>query len=514
MRTGPMKRIATLTALALMAGTMLRGAESALIAYAFPEGLEWSEAYRVSVDDRVLPALQTKRGAILSFGMNGPLELKVKTPTEPGEVVVRPLSAGIEATMEDGGFRIRLPKPMNLSVELDGDLENPLLVFANGPVKSPDPEDPKVHFFEAGKIHDVGKVELGDGETLFLEGGAVVRGVVRAIGADKVAVRGPGILDGSTRDHKINFLVLRECRNAVLEDFILLDPLGWSIHLSASRGVKMRNTRVVGWRKNSDGLDIEYSSDVDVEGCFWRTNDDCIAVKAIYPPGVEGVPFEEMINPEFLGGHKVQAVAGDAMGNIDIRRCVLWNDQGGQGFEVGFELRIDEIRGIRFTDSDIIHVRGGGAFTIHNGDRARIHDLHIENIRVENTERFLDFHVGLSIYSEDCPREYQRSNPQRKAPPRRPQHANNPWQWYIPDEDKTAHHEAYRGWVNGVTLRKVTLLKAPTKGSILNGFSAGRGISDVLLEDVMISGKPVRSAEDAEILANEHVRGLRFRSTR
>lgn len=499
---------------ALLTVPLVKGAESSLIAYPFPKGVEISESYRVTVKDRVLPVLQTKRGAILSFGMTGPLELKVETPAEPGEVVVRPLSAGIQPVMEEGGFRIRLPEPMNLSVELDGDLENPLLVFANGPVEKPDPEDPKVHYYRGGMIHDVGKIELKDGETLFLEGGAVVRAVVRAVEAKNVAVRGPGILDGSTRDHKINFLVLRECRDARLEDFILLDPLGWSIHLSASRGVTMRNTRVVGWRKNSDGLDIEYSSDIDVEGCFWRTNDDCIAVKAIYPPGVEGVPFEEMINPEFLGGHELERVPGDKMGNIDIRRCVLWNDQGGQGFEVGFELRIDEICGIRFTDSDIIHVLGGGAFTIHNGDRARIHDLHIEDIRVENTERFLDFHVGLSIYSEDCPRAYQRSNPERKAPPRRPQHANNPWQWYIPDTDKMRHHEACRGLVQGVTLRNIRLLKRPAKGSILNGFSKDFGISDVVLEDVVIEGDPVRSAEDAEILANEHVRGLRFGATK
>lgn len=509
-----MKRIATRIALVLFTALPLAAGDDALIAYSFPQQLKFSEAYRVSVDGRALPALQTERGAILSFGMRGPLELKVQTQAEPGQVVVRPLSAGIEATMVEGGFRIRLPRPMNLSVEVDGDLDNPLLVFANGPVEKPDPGDDKVRYFEGGKVHDVGEIHLKDGETLFLDGGAVVRGVVRAIGARNVAVRGPGILDGGTREHKINFLVLRECTDATLSDFILLDPLGWSIHLSASRGVTMRNTRVVGWRKNSDGLDIEYSSDVDVEGCFWRTNDDCIAVKAIYPPGVEGVPFEEMINPEFLGGHKVEPIPGDRMGNIVIRNCVLWNDQGGQGFEIGFELRIDEIRGIRFTDSDIIHVRGGGAFTIHNGDQARIHDLLIEDIRVEDTERFLDFHVGLSIYSVDCPREFQRSNPERKAPTRRPEHANNPWQWYIPDEDRMAEHEAQRGLVQGVTLRRVQLLTAPAKGSILNGFSRDKGIRDILLEDVVIAGEPVRSAEDAQIQANEHVHGLRFEQSR
>ena len=488
-------------------------AANPLIAYPFSRELPTSKAYRVTVGGARLPALQTGRGAILSFGMTGPLDLKVQLGRTPARVDVRPLNAGIRAEIVDGGYRLRLPKPMNLSVETDGDLKDPLLVFANPEIVRPDPKDPKVHFFEGGRVYDVGEIELKDGETLFLDGGAVVRGVVRAIGAHKVAVRGPGILDGGTRSNKINFLVLRECREAVLEDFILLDPLGWSIHLSASRNVRMSNTRVVGWRANSDGLDIEYSSDVTVDGCFWRTNDDCIAIKAIYPPGVKGVPFEEMINPETLGGHEVGRIVGDKMGNIDIRHCVLWNDSGGQGFEIGFELRVDEIRDIRFIDNDIIHVRGGGAFTIHNGDRARIHELQIEDVRVEDAERFIDFHVGLSIYSADCPREFQRSNPKRKAPTRRPKHANNPWQWYIPDADKLAYHEAYRGLVKGVTFKNVVLLKAPTKDSILNGFSATHGISGIRFENVVIAGRQVTTAKAAGIEANEYVREVEYLSS-
>ena len=32
--------------------------------------------------------------------------------------------------------------------------------------------------------------------------------------------------------------------------------------------------------------------------------------------------------------------------------------------------------------------------------------------------------MGLSIYSDDCPEPYRRSNPKRKAPPNRPERAN------------------------------------------------------------------------------------------
>ena len=492
-----------------MAASSLRG-ESPLIAYVFPDEIPASKIYQVLVAGQSVKALQTELGSILSFGMNGPLEIEVRMDHAPKQVVVRPLSSGIRAEVHGNGYRLRLPRPINLSVEVDGDIHQPLFVFANPVLEVPSKDDPKVKFFEAGRVHEAGEIVLKEGETLYLEGGAVVRGVVRAVGASHVAVRGPGILDGGGRTRKINMLVLRECRDSLLENFILLDPFGWSIHLSASRQVEMSNVRVLGWRANSDGLDIEYSSDVKVKNCFWRTNDDCIAIKAIYPPGVQGVPFEEMINPEFLGGHKVEAIKGDSMGNIDISNCVLWNDAGGQGFEIGFELRIDEIRGIRFRDSDIIRVIGGGAFTIHNGDQAAIRDLLVENVRVEEIDRFIDFHVGLSIYSVDCPREYQRSNPKRKAPPHRPKNANCEWQWSIPDADKLAYHEAYRGQVDGVIFRNVVLTEPAKAGSIMNGYSQAKGISNVRFENLSIAGKSVKSAEDLGISSNENVRGVEF----
>ncbi len=485
-----------------------------LIRYDFPADLPASGVYRTLVEGEPVSALQTKRGAILNFGMAGPVEVRVNLPRAPKEIVIRPLSAGITAMPDDAGFRFTLPRPMNLSVEIDGNLEDPLLVFANPEIDAPDRSDPKVRFFEAGRIHDAGEILLGDGETLYLEGGAVVRGVVRARNATHVSIRGAGILDSSTRTHKTNKLVLRECRDAVIENTILLDPLGWTMHLSACERVRVSNTRVIGWRANSDGLDIEYSKHVRVDGCFWRTADDCIAIKAIYPPGVMNVPFEEMINPETLAGHPDRRIPGDSMGDIEIRNCVLWNERGGQGFEIGFELRIDHIRDIVFRDSDIIHVNGG-AFSIHNGDRAVIENFLVENVRIENPDRFIDFHVGLSIYSDDCPPPYRRSNPKRLPPPDgfRPERANNPWQWYVPAQADTEKHAAKRGLIRNVILRNIQMLKTPRAGSILYGYSEGRGIADVLLEGITIEGQPVMAADEID-LYQRHVRNLEFRPAR
>jgi hypothetical protein len=482
-----------------------------VVPYDFPKEFPTSTAYSASIAGTVVPALQTKRGAFLSFGMTGPVEVKVKLVKAPMNVVVRPLAAGIKAEIDGDTFRFQLPRPMNLSVEIDGDLNDPLFVFANPKLDPPDRNDPKLKFYEAGKIHDAGEILLGDGETLYLEGGAVVRGEVRARNGRKVAVRGAGILDAGTRKRKINMLVLRECRDSVIENIILLDPLGWTMHLSACENIQVSNTRVIGWRANSDGLDIEHSSKVRVDGCFWRTNDDCIAIKAIYPPGVKGVPFEEMINPETLGGHDVPRIEGGVMEDIDIRNCVLWNDEGGQGFEIGFELRVDNIRGVTFRDSDIIRVVRGGAFTIHNGDRAKIENMLIENIRVENTDRLVDFHVGLSIYSHDCPPDFRRTNPKRKAPPREnlPARANNPYQWYVPASDSLPQYENNRGNVRDVIFRDVKVSTAPKTGSILIGYSETRGISDVTFENLTIEGRHIRTAAEADLFMM-NVRNVRF----
>ena len=500
-------------ALFLCLFAVVQAATANLIPYDFPPDYPRSQRYMAKIGGQDVPALQTKRGAFLSFGMGGPVEIEIATSKAPEKVVVRPLSSGVVAKVELGKIRFTVPRPMNLSVELDGDVDDPLFVFANAPLpNAPDPSDPKVRYFKAGKIHDVGEILLGDGETLYLEGGAIVRAVVRARDGANIRIGGAGILDAGTRTRKINMLVLRECRKSVLENIILLDPLGWTIHVSASEDIEIRNTRVIGWRANSDGLDIEHSSRVRVHGCFWRTNDDCIAIKAIYPPGVKGVPFEEMIDPETLGGHHVERVAGATMGDIEITNCVLWNDQGGQGFEIGFELRIDRIRGVTIRDSDIIHVMGGGAFTIHNGDRAHIEDILIENVRVENTDRLIDFHVGLSIYSDDCPAPYRRSNAKRVAVPaeHRPTLANNPYQWFVPAETEKANYQENRGLVRGVRFKNVRVLAEPRTDSILNGYSETRGIHDIVIEGMEINGRPVRAPEDAR-LKSSHAYGVEVR---
>jgi len=482
---------------------------AAVTPYDFPDTFPVSERYQVEVGQHTITPLQTQRGAILNFGMRGPVLIKVQLDHAPKEVVIRPLNAGIKATIEGRVFSFELPKPMNLSVEVDGDLSDPLLVFANPEeLNPPSKQDPKVKYFEAGKIHQEDEIFLNDGETLYMEPGAVVNAVVRAVDAKNVSIRGAGILNAGYRQHKINQLVLRECVGARLENFIILDTLGWTIHLSGSEDIEVSNVRIVGWRANSDGLDFEYSKNVRVDNCFFRTYDDSMAIKALYPPGVEGIPFEEMIDPETLGKHEVPEIKGDVMGDILVTNCVFWNDAA-QALEIGFELRIDHVKGITFRNCDVIHARGGAAFSIHNGDRAVIEDIVLEDIRIENVKRLFDFHVGLSIYSDDCPEQFRRSNPDRKPPSRRPEVANNPWQWFVPLDENLANFQDNRGFVRNVVVRNMQVMEQPQVPSIIQGYSPQKRIDDVTFIGLEIAGHSILSADDLD-LYQKHTKNVRF----
>lgn len=490
-----------------------RGVSAGVLVYDFPPDLPVSGIYQATVDGKPVPVLETKIGHVLSFGMDGPVKIEVAMKKAPGKVVVRPLSAGLRAELKGGNCGFTLDAPRNLSVEMDGDLNHPLFVFANGPEKDrPAKNAPKVRYFEAGKTHEAGEIVLGDGETLYMEGGAVVHGTIRALDGSNISIRGPGILDCRPRKKKTNTLVVRNCARVTLSDFLLIDSHGWSIHLSGSDGVRMSNVRVLGWRANCDGTDIEYSKNVSISDCFWRNSDDCIAVKALFPPRVKGIPLEHMTDPEVLNGTKAPRIAGDEIGNISVTRSVFWNDVPGNAFEIGFELRADRLKGVTLKDCDIIHVLRGAAISIHNADRAAIEDVLIENVRVEDTDELLDFYVGLSIYSDDCPAPYRRNNPKRAGIPKEnqdPVSHDNKGQWFVPSPQEHDKFSTNRGSIRNVRIRGLRCLTEPRSGSIFSGYDADQGISQVSIRDLVIANRPVKSAGDAKLRLKD-VRGLSF----
>jgi hypothetical protein len=116
--------------------------------------------------------------------------------------------------------------------------------------------------------------------------------------AEHVRIRGRGTIDGAgtvlrtQRGAAPNLLRVRESQDVVIEDVLFRNAAAWSLHVLASRDVAMRNVKVINDRTtlNTDGIDLDMSTDVSIERAFIHTKDDAICVKASGNSDLTGDP--------------------------------------------------------------------------------------------------------------------------------------------------------------------------------------------------------------------------------
>jgi len=448
-----------------------------VVTYPAPDGAARAADFRVSVEGQAQFVYDCEIAAFASFSFAQRVHVAVTPERAFSRVDIRPKHQGVTFAVENGTIRFDLDEPCQLSIELDGDIERPLLLFANPLEKKvPKPNDKGVHYFGPGRVHEAGEIMLKSGETLYIAGGAVVRGRVRAEGARNVKVCGRGVLDGSHRDYKTQMLKFSECTNVDLEGTTILNSYGWTVVPVKSDNVRIENVKIVGWRDNDDGVDIVGCHNLVIVDSFLRTKDDCIAVKA--SPGY------------FKGGESgLRNVK-----NVAVVNSVLWNAEWGNAMEIGFELQTDSISDVVFKDCDIIHVERGGTFTIHNGDWATVENIRFEDIRVEDSrEKLIEFRIGLSIYSGDCPQEYHRQNPQRKCSPL--------GQWMAVADDELEVYAGKRGHIRNIHFKNIEVTGPNPPKSFLIGYDEGEhSVQNVIIENLRINGVRVENADEANMV--------------
>ena len=316
-----------------------------------------------------------------------PVEIHVSTAFK--DVVIRPLSVGVLFEREENIIRFTLPGHVKVSVELDDNLKAPLFILTTNYVAPPDPAP--TYFFQKGHVYNVGSLELKSGECAYLEEGSIVCGRIFSCKADRVSVLGNGILYGSVW-HKPDENGGRLMAAFTLGDDIrirgitIVDSGVWNIVPGACRNVSICDVNILSRVVTGDGIDIVGCEDVTIENCFIRACDDCICIKACPLP-----------SPAACCNVK----------NIHVHGCTLWNAEPGNALEIGYELRCNEVSDIVFSDCDIIHCeyegnQSGGVLTIHNADRANVHNILYENIRIEDAqEKLVDIKILDCKYSLD-----------------------------------------------------------------------------------------------------------------
>ncbi len=459
--------------------------EAMVVTYPAPQGAAKANDFAVKVNGKEIFVYDSQVAAFAYFSFGGKATVSVIPDRNVEKVDIRPKSRAVAYSVEGRTMTFELDRPCNLSVEINGDIKRPLFLFAN-PLEQdpPKPSDGNVRYFEAGKIHEAGEIKLTSGQTLYIAGGAIVRGRIRAEGAKNIRVLGRGILDGSDRDYKTQMVKLSGCSNVEFNGIIVFNSFGWTLVPVKSDNVRFFDVKVVGWRDNDDGVDIVGCHNLSVESCFLRTKDDCIAVKA------SPAYFEE-------GESGLCNVEG-----IRVIDSVLWNAEWGNAMEIGFELQTGTIRDVLFRNCDIIHVERGGTFTIHNGDFATVENVRFENIRVEDSrDKLIELRVGLSIYSADCPWEFARQNPQRKKSPL--------GQWLALDAEQQQKHAACRGHIRNVHFKDIAVTGPELAKSYLRGYDDTHSVEDVVIENLQFNGWRIMSP-DAGNFTIETARNVQF----
>jgi hypothetical protein len=398
--------------------------------------------------------------AFASFDFQGTVRVVVTCPAGIRAARVAPASLGITPVVDGRSLSFSLAQPAPLTIEVDGDAIGSLHLFANTPeTDAPRPGDPGVIYYGPG-VHEVGRLVVDSGKTLYLAAGAVLRCVVREdekhstnpktglknygpaieLRGERIAVRGRGMIDGSRLPTHARQLLHVRGRDILVEGITLHDSPSWNMPIRESDRVTVRNVKILGRRANSDGIDICNSRDVLVERCFLRTLDDLVVVKS-------------------------DKGRGDVR-RILVRQCVLWNEVA-HALSVGAELR-EPVDDVRFVDCDVIRDRGREwTLRVYHCDGAPVSNITFEDIRVEESKRLASVWIGQAVWSRD----------------------------------------AERGRISGVRFARIQATADPGRIEI-KGFDATHRVEAVTFEAVTLNGVPLAREK---VVANEHTSAIAVR---
>lgn len=433
----------------------------------WPDSLPRSESFRVRVGGVDVPCFSTDSGDFAWAAVDGPVACEVTAPAAWNQPVVRPSSRRVAAELKDGVTRFEVSGPMYLCVE-NGDGQTPrvgpLFLFLDAPGAFEPPAGRCVdRVVAAGQVHSPAVFEVREGETVFLEPGAVVDGPVRATRAVGGALTGCGWFRArpSLRQEGFSRLFLAQAADGFLLDGPLFtNPPAWTVMWGACDDVRVRRVKTLTWRGGQDGIDVVGCRRMRIADCCLRNGDDCIVVKAF--------------DTRREGSEYVMSFARD-VDDVVAEGCVLYNTAGGNGLEIGHELRVERVSNITFRDCDIVAVHQFGApFSIHAYDRAVVEDVLFERIRVDHHyDMLLDLRVSRSRYSAD----------------------------------------AERGHIRRVTFRDVDVALSPYNAgytkSVIGGWDPQHLADDIRFERFRVDGRVMRNVDDLELFTR-HVGKISF----
>ncbi len=448
------------------------------VIYPFPAGISSSANCQVKVNGQDCFVFETnvnfrhqspmgnaqdvmkhEKTPVASFDMDGKVTVSVTLPGKDIESVrVTPLALGIKAKVKGDTVTFKVNKPSQLTVEFNDSQKGALHLFANPvEVSVPNQGDSNVIYYGPG-IHEPGLITVQSGQTVYLAGGAIVRGWLVGMGVENVTVKGRGYFDGSTFPRyaedgvsnnakvPINF---QNSKNITIDGISCLDPAGWTVNTYHCTDVVVNNVKIITSRQNGDGITTQSCTNQKVTNCFVRSWDDSLVVKS-YEGDTKDISFDN---------------------------CVIWTDLA-QSCEIGFETRGDVMENIRFSNITILHNFHKSVLSIHNGDSATVRNVYYDNIVVEDAQMGNDdgwnFLIDILI------------------------------------EDGIWSKESKRGQVKNVYYNNIKVLGGNFAASRIKGYSSENTVEGIHIKDVTILDKKITSLKEGAFITNPYISDITF----
>ncbi|MFX1708926.1 glycosyl hydrolase family 28 protein [Chitinophaga sp. CC14] len=417
-------------------------------------GGEWQDLfeYNVKVDlDNV------KDASMVYFDCSGTVEVSVrKNNMNVQSVKVRPLSYGIKPVVNGNTITFSISQPRKISVEFNGDTRSNLHVFAN-PIETnkPDSADPNVVYFGPG-VHTADSVtktyKIASGKTVYIAGGAIVRGAFLCDKVKQVKIIGRGIIDQAPEGVLIKYSDYVE-----LDGIIVVNPKHYSVTGGESKHLTIRNLKSFSSRGWGDGIDLFCCEDVVIDDVFMRNSDDCIAIyghRWDYYGNVRNCAitnstlWADIAHPINIGLHGNTNAAGDTIEHILFKNIdILEQDEDDPDYE--------------------------GCMAISNGDLNLVRNIRFEDIRVE------DFEEGQLLNLRVVFNKKYNTGPGRG--------------------------------IENILFKNISYNGSNSSLSVIHGLDKDHRIKGVTFENLRINGKLVMDADSGRIKVGGFVEGLTFK---
>ena len=473
-----------LKSILLIVGTILGVTHSAnsqnqLVTYPAPEGAElmsdftvqvreagkdWRpvDTYMVKVDEVQNTKHNVKKASMSYFDFSG--EVEVSVTFNHGTVRtgrVRPLSYGITPYIDGNTMTFKLDRPRNLSVEVNGDIFHNLHLFAN-PIDEKKPKklkDKNLIYFCPG-IHTFpgDTLNVPSGKTVYIAGGALVKGCIQVVNAQNVKILGIGIVI----PERWAGLRIVNSKNVLVEGVITTQcPTG------GSDSITIRNVKSIssyGW---GDGMNVFASNNVLFDGVFCRNSDDCTTVYGT--------------RLGFTGGCK----------NITMQNSTLWADVAHPIF-IGIHGDVENpeiLENLNYINIDILDHKEKqldyqGCLAINAGDNNLIRNVRFENIRIEDFKQGQLVNLRIFYNEKYC-----------KAPGR---------------------------GIENVLFKDISYTGENAEVSMIIGYDKERKVKNIRFENLQINGEVIyddmpdkpkwyKTGDMARIFVGEHTEEVTFR---